>query len=315
MPPVPTPPDPASALQAKAAELGIDAIEQVTSDADGILKQLLGPVAEEAGQIIAMPLREMRLVKTAKMLQRVEEKIQVEIGKGAERVTVPARGVVPLIEAASLEDDKDLSDLYVDLLSNAALGNGTQDISSFAAILKQLGPADAALLQFAFNSYILSLRRELAGGSERAPRPSLDITSMLVPGQAAVSFGEGLRDAPLTWTTDGLRISVDNLIRLGLLRDVSVVEVRVDGGAASYFTGTSVSVSPPLEHPTSALRESLGLEPGTPGEPALPLNAPIRNTVLQPTRDKVALSDLGLAFSRCVNSPGIEIPAVVVPSH
>ena len=99
---MPTPPDPVSALQAKAAELGIDAIEQVTSDADGILRRLLGPLAGEAGQLIAMPLRERRLVKTAKMLKRVEEKVQEQLAIGAERQTIPARGVVPLIEAASL---------------------------------------------------------------------------------------------------------------------------------------------------------------------------------------------------------------------
>ena len=297
MPPVPTPPDPVSALQAKAAELGIDAIEQVTSDADGILKRLLGPIAEEAGQMIAMPLREKRLVKTAKMLRRVEEKIQVEIGNGAERETVPARGVIPLVEAASLEDDEELSERYADLLANAALGKSTQDIAAFAQILRQLSPDDARLLQYVFSNHIGKTREIEKTEHKTGPTPTVDLRDLASKRGA---MAQSLWDLPplnYSHTPEKVRLSADNLFRLGLLKDLSTADVLVEGRRRAGLQ----------------IRRGVTWLGSSPFRGTNPADLPDRigsSSIFQPDRRRVALSELGFRFSVSVNPPGIHVPSV-----
>ncbi|MEM1054551.1 MAG: Abi-alpha family protein [Bacteroidota bacterium] len=272
-------------------------LEQAASDADGVLKKLLGPFADEAGQLIAMPLRERRLVKTAEMLRRVEEKVQKQLGLGATRKVVPARGVVPLLEAASLENDMELQEQYENLLAHAALGERTQDLASFSSILRQMSPSDAGLLQLVFNRYVGQLRDLEERGKGAGPVPALDLKRMREGQGVIVQRVSGLRPLEYRWTPESLSVSLDNLFRLGLLRDLSEVQVLIGDSPIWGIQRTRRSTT--LRRVGIALRDREEVADGVGGR-----------RVFQPYRERIALSALGLAFALCVSPMGLELPDI-----
>ena len=203
----------------------------------------------------------------------------------------------------SLEEDEELSELYEDLLANAALGRKPNDLASFASILRQLSPSDAQLLQRIFNRYVMRARETDENKHASRPFPSFDLRRMRErPGVSLEVFASDLRRVEHRWTPEDLMISVDNLLRLGVLRDVSSVEVLVDN--AFDFRSAKFPTAP---RPITARVKRAGVM-----EKALPTdNTAYRETsVLQPKRDYVSLSDLGLAFARSVNPPSLVIPEV-----
>ena len=278
-------PDPAKSPEARAVELVAEQVAAAAEEAQGLLTKLLGPLATEVGELLALPLRQRRIVRTAQVLRRAEERVREAEREGeAERVSVPAKGAVPLLDAASLEDDG-LWERYADLLANAALGRGTDDLASFAEILRQLGHRDAQLLQVAFNHHVMRLREaERRGDTPPVARPWLDLAEMRQTGHGIAQGLEDLPDVSCSWSRTQIRVSIDNLFRLGLLRDVSATEV-----AAPDLSGRPERIS------RVSPRESL-------------LRRDRNSRVLQPTRERVVLSDLGLAFAQAVNPPHVAVP-------
>ena len=217
-------PNPMSLIEKKAADLGVDLA--VADETRGILQRLLGPVVTEAGERLALPMRKRRMVKPHEMLTRIEDLIQEHIAtSGAERVAVPARGAVPLVEAASLEDDADLSAKYEALLANAALGTGTDNLATFTETLRQMSPLDGQLMQEMFNHHVLQVRANYASGGSDRPRsvrrPHFDLDEKVKTGGGTASRMNDLPDVSYSATSDQRRVSADNLFRLGLLKHVS----------------------------------------------------------------------------------------------
>ena len=282
-----------SLIEKKAADLGVDLAVAAAEESKWILGRLLGPLATEIGERLALSHRERRMVKSYEMLTRVEAKIKEhQAATGAEQVLIPARGAVPLLEAASLEDDPSLAAMYEELLANAATGTGTNDLASFTEIVRQFSPLDAQLMQEMFNQHILKIReRYLDGGPDRpgrVERPHFDLAEKVKTGRGSAVRVAGLPDVNYFATAAELRVSVDNLFRLGLLKDVSTQAVSVDNEPP--FGGRFVTTG-------STLASMMASGPRT---------APL----YQPSRKTVVLSDLGFAFMQAVNSPSIEIPNV-----
>src|SRR5688572_10539371 len=92
----------------KLSEKGIDAVSSFS-------KTVFGPAAAEVGELIADPIREYRQRRTLKVLANAQSR---SAGHIVHRV--PGRILFPLLAAASVEDDDELSDTWAALLAMAA---------------------------------------------------------------------------------------------------------------------------------------------------------------------------------------------------
>jgi hypothetical protein len=126
---------------------------------------------------------------------RVGEKTRKLLGKyGLKPHEVPHRTAVPLLEAASLEDDEGLQDRWAALLANATAQ--TMDVPpSFANVLRELDPLAATVLDAVYQQIMVSV----------------DI-------QAHFSIKTEHIRAQLGIDQATFEFHVDNLTRLGVLR-------------------------------------------------------------------------------------------------
>lgn len=84
-------------------------------------------------------------------MQRAEELLR-EAGLSKPTRAIPLKLAIPLLEAAALEDDDYLQDLWARLLVNAANGRSHVNLQrAYIAILEQLTPSEAAILQMIYS--------------------------------------------------------------------------------------------------------------------------------------------------------------------
>jgi hypothetical protein len=121
-----------------SSELTKKAMEPV----GGLLKRIAGPLADEIGESLALTARPYRIAHSVKMFQKTQRMLK-EAGLPAQ--SVPPRLFLPMVEAASIEDDEDLHTKWSALLANAASSPGKVH-PSYIEILKQLTPDDARFL-------------------------------------------------------------------------------------------------------------------------------------------------------------------------
>ena len=277
--------NPVTALETKAAKTGLDLAAAAADESKSLIRRLLGPWASEAGELMALSMRERRMIRTAETLRRVEEKVSSQEKAGeTQRVTVHPRGAIPWMEAASLEDDDDLSVRYVDLLANAVLARDDERLGIYTRILSELTPRDAQLLQLIFHQYVGRLRNAVEKGRKQIVRPSFNLGDMLRTNHSSASLIGGLHGVNGQWTTEQVAICADNLFRFQLLRDVTV---------------TKINVPDPVPKVVNSYRRA-------------PKATTSEARIYHPTRERVALSPLGVAFSIAVNPPSLDLPRIKV---
>ncbi len=171
----------------------------------------------------------IRWERQLRLADRVKEIIEQRRREGS-CVSVPPRLALPIIEAASIETDDSLQDLWAHLLASAMNSSTAQKVrSAFVDIIKQLEPIDVKILEFCHTKYCEKRAERIAryGGESwyRGKDPTyFDVTK----GEIAKS---------LTIGGDDYLNAVDNLIRVRLLAsyvDDSSVETEVDGSQESY---------------------------------------------------------------------------------
>jgi hypothetical protein len=128
---------------AKAASNAIDSARDIAS----FFNRVLGnPVTDVVGITIADPLRFVRTVSLDWYGRRVDEilaKRDAKKPKGA-----PPRIALEILEAAQDETRDELRELWAQLLANAMDASTQKTVRiEFIAVLKQLNPLDALILQ------------------------------------------------------------------------------------------------------------------------------------------------------------------------
>jgi hypothetical protein len=107
-----------------------------------IIHKLAGPMAEEVGFMMADKIKVYRL-KNLIAVGKKTEKILKEAHLSPD--AVPPRLFLPILEAASIENDEALQDLWAGLLASASEESDSLS-PSFIETLKQLTPAEAKTL-------------------------------------------------------------------------------------------------------------------------------------------------------------------------
>jgi hypothetical protein len=182
---------------AKTTSKAIDAVEKFGVF---ISRFISGPL-EQAMGIFEDKLKYMRWERQVRLMQQADQLLK-EISLDKPTRLIPLKLAVPLLEAASLEDDDSLQDLWARLLVNAV--NGASGISlqrAYISMLEQLTPLEAVLL---LKIYSLPYGETQHKG----------VVVGKLPQEAVVGKDDGIED-DLSEPSDDVKLALANLARVG----------------------------------------------------------------------------------------------------
>lgn len=190
----------AKAIQEVAKSTG-KAIDAAREAGIFISKFISGPIEQGIG-IFEDKLKYMRWERQVRLMQRAQEFL-TNIGLKAPTRQIPLNIAIPILQGASLEENDDLQDRWAMLLVNAANADFHGEIRrSYAAILEQITPLDACLLDVLYDlPFDESQHRGIA-------------TAKLPISAHVVDEKENELPPP----SEEIVISLSNLVRLGCLR-------------------------------------------------------------------------------------------------
>ncbi len=120
-------------------------------------KRILGPAADEFGERWR---DEVRLYRYKRQLECVKKAEKIAREAGFTPKAVPVKLLFPLLEGASLEEDEELHAMWSALLANAASPEYAGQIRpGYIAVLRQLAPDEAALLNWIWSDCLRNLER------------------------------------------------------------------------------------------------------------------------------------------------------------
>lgn len=183
---------------AKATGKGIDAVREAGGF---IARYVAGPLEEGVG-ILSDRLKYVRWERQVRLMQRADQFLR-EAGLDAPSRAVPLKIAIPLLEAATIEDDDSLQDLFAALLVNAAnAASGVEVHRSFIEILGQITPLEARILNVVYSLPFDEARH--AG-----------ISTDALPNDARVlSEKENASEQP----PDEIALALGNLVRVGCVK-------------------------------------------------------------------------------------------------
>ncbi|MCY4614273.1 MAG: Abi-alpha family protein [Nitrospira sp.] len=128
---------------AKAAGQGLE----IVKNSGAFVSRFIGGSLEQAFGIIEDKLKYTRWERQVRLVDRASHFMDKR-GSRLRRRAVPRNVAIPIFEAASLEEDDDLQDLWARLLVNAAdAESGVEVKRGFVSILQDLGHMEVRLLQ------------------------------------------------------------------------------------------------------------------------------------------------------------------------
>jgi hypothetical protein len=185
---------------AKAGGKSIDLMQQF----GGFISEFTREPLKAASGIIANKLNYIRWEQTINLMVKSRAHLK-KMGFDSPPHAVPMNFAIPLLEAASLEENDDLQALWAILLVNAATSSRANDRRrAYISILEQLTPLDAAIL----------IKVHLALEHENFERGVL--TKGLPDHGTLYMVGEVPFDK-LETPTDEVVLSLANLVRIGCL--------------------------------------------------------------------------------------------------
>lgn len=154
----------AKAVQEIAKTTG-KAIDAAREFGGFIAKFMSGPLEQAVG-MVEDKLKYHRWERQLRLMQRSEEFLQAS-GRSCPTRTVPLSFLVPLVQAASLEEDDQLQDRWAALLVNAANASHPVEVRrSYVALLEQLTSLDVQILEAIYSIPIDNIDEAQLGTSE-----------------------------------------------------------------------------------------------------------------------------------------------------
>lgn len=196
------PEEEAKAVQevAKTVGKGLDVAEKVS----GFLKMIFGDAFKELGASLHDWCKYFRYTQLLRIQHKVSE-IHRERGIEGGVAPIPLRYAIPLIQGASQEDEDTIQDLWAGLIANTTDPERRLTINKvYIQILTALEPLDALLLRFIVKRGSSNVFQTRSSGLD-LDRICEDI------------------DMPKSQ----LGVSVQNLIRLGCVREVEPSQTNV----------------------------------------------------------------------------------------
>lgn len=191
----------AKAIQ-EAAKAADNAIGAARDTGKFIAKYIAGPL-EQGMAIFEDKLRYARWERQIRLRARAEEFLK-EMGLEAPSRAIPMKLAIPLIHAASLEEDDGIQDRWAALLTNAANADSNIEVQrAFISILEELSPLEAKILD---EIYALPFDQSQHDG----------VITENLPQEARIATAEDNEKSSAPTTE--VCIALSNLQRLGCLR-------------------------------------------------------------------------------------------------
>lgn len=129
----------------------ITRVVEKSIDSANKLGEFIGPIVagslKQGMGIIEDRLRYMRLERRARMMQRTQD-LWREVGLNGPTRSIPLKLAIPLLEAAFVEDNDYLQDIWAQLLANATNSDNDMILQrAYISILEQLTQLDAIIVK------------------------------------------------------------------------------------------------------------------------------------------------------------------------
>lgn len=185
---------------AKTTGKAVDAARE----AGGFIARFVSGPLEQGMGIFEDKLRYMRWERQLRLMQKANELLE-DLGLEGPTRAVPLKVAIPLLQAASIEDDDNLQDKWVNLLVNAANANSGVEIRrAYVEILGQISPLEAKILDVV---YALSFEATQHNG----------VLTHFLP-DIAIEDSKDSKDDRQQEPTDDVKLAMSNLERVGCLR-------------------------------------------------------------------------------------------------
>jgi hypothetical protein len=187
----------------RAVSEEIDLAAKSVGESVGALAEasgILGPVNELAEWVTSF-IHYRRQPALAKQVMKAADKIQAS---GLPSAAVSDKLLRDLLEGGSMEDDPDMQERWANLLANAITVNPPEVKTAFPKILRELDPVEA---------HLIDAMAVTVSTTEPFLRPSVFPQATVL----GFIFGNHYGDIPFTIPPR----DSDNLLRLGLLREVT----------------------------------------------------------------------------------------------
>ena len=172
------------------------------------------PVLKELGEYVAGKIRFVHFKRSLKVLEQAKAMLDKrDISPKAVNLKI----LVPLLENAGLENSDDLIELWSGLLASAATDEDI--LPSFVHILSEISPDEARILDYI---YVHRTKQNLL------PNPTVDKEEL---------------EKAFNLTSDAYGVRLLNLLRLGLIEEVSTDAMIWKTGYGSWGAGGTVGLS------------------------------------------------------------------------
>lgn len=200
---------------ARTTSRAIDAGEKF----GGFIARYIGGSLEQGFGIFEDKLRYMRWERQARLIARAEQ-LMSDLGMKGPTRAISIKLAVPLLEAASLEENDDLQDLWARLLVNGADVESEVDLQRvYIDILEQITSLEASILE-----KVYSLPFDKDGNSS--------VAAAELPG-SAFAVGHVERVHLAKEPRDDVKLAIANLCRLGCLT------IQKTWGGGEVFTSVN----------------------------------------------------------------------------
>ncbi len=133
------------------AKTGCKGIDAVRALGEFVAKFIDGPL-EKASGIVEDHLRYVRWERQIRLTNRVEKFLQ-ERGLDAPTRAVPIKVAIPLFQAAWVEENDELQDMWARLLASAADARSDVEVTrGLVSVLQDLGPMEARVLESIYDA-------------------------------------------------------------------------------------------------------------------------------------------------------------------
>jgi hypothetical protein len=195
------------------------AIETIR-DFGNYMSKFLTPPLEQVSELITDKLKYYTVTNQLNLMKKAQEKMD-ELGLSPQN-TIPLKLGIPLLEAASLEDDDKLQELWANLLVNSSTSFSLE--RSYISVLEQLSPLEAKILIQIYNQ--INLNIDDIGSIDITNYPKIKVTKKIseyYTGEENIEKENKFEKDKIEYSnepnidTTELNLALSNLIRLNCL--------------------------------------------------------------------------------------------------
>ncbi|MES9851102.1 MAG: Abi-alpha family protein [Candidatus Thiodiazotropha sp. L084R] len=172
------------------------------------IAKAIGEPVEEASGLLADRIRFMRWEQQIRLVDRCKE-IARNRGIEGKETPAPTKSVLPLLEAASLESEPELEELWAQLLTSYVDPQLPSVRTGYVEIVKQLEAVDANILKICYNQY----KNKLEGYMNRLTI----FASPVRRGPTTFGIQKSAILAEIDIDDETYETAVDNLVRVNCL--------------------------------------------------------------------------------------------------